>query len=117
MGWGVPASGVYFLSPRTALQPTSALRSSTKLFTVSAAPPAPQIPGQALTTRTEIEEGGAAVVGELGSRTSKFIEEAVRVRLPAASLEEGYSSRWLEQSAMASGGVRDLNTWGCRGDG
>lgn len=81
MGWGLPASGVYFLSPRTVLQPTlsSLLRSSTPSSLPSlAAPPAPQIPGWALTARTEIEERGErAVVGELGSRTSQFIEEAM----------------------------------------
>lgn len=69
----------YFLSPRTALQPTSPLLSSTPSSSQSlAAPPTTQIPGCALTARTEIEERGKrAVVGELGSRTSQFIKEAV----------------------------------------
>lgn len=81
-GSGSPQSGHPLLHPRPSLSPT--LSSPLPSLTLSsfppslAAPPAPQIPGRVLTTRTEIEEGGKrAVVGELGSVTSQFIKEAV----------------------------------------
>lgn len=63
-------------------------------------------------TRTEVEEGGSGRL--LGSWVPRLRSSSKKLWAQASSgesLEDGVYSSRLEQSAMASGGVRDLNTF------